>query len=136
MLLAGIALLVVFLVWQYYLETNLTSPSQFFHAYPILHPPPLMKLSIWSRAHGRFAVIQAIALLEWMCFLGWNFWLQLYYQNFLNLTPILAMIRFLPMMVTGVICNTIVGLVVGKVPMVLLIGNFDNSEARVIARRY
>lgn len=125
MLFTGVLLLTLFLLWQHCLERSLTTHPPFFAAHPNLHPPPLMKLSIWSRAHGRFAVVQAIALLEWMCFLGWNFWLQLYYQYFQHLTPILAMTRMLPMFITGVICNVIIAAVVGRVPMVLLIGRID-----------
>jgi len=32
-------------------------------------PPPLMKLSIWGRAKGRFAVIMIIAFLNWSSFM-------------------------------------------------------------------
>ena len=39
-------------------------------------PPPLMKLSLWSRAHGKFAVMQLIAFLEWSAFQSWAFWAQ------------------------------------------------------------
>ena len=47
---------------------------------------------------------------------------QLYYQDYLGLNPILNMVRLLPMFVTGVMCNVVVALVVGHVPVVLLIG--------------
>ncbi len=46
---------------------------------------------------------------------------QLYYQDYLGLNPILTMVRLLPMFVTGVLCNVVVALVVGHVPLVLLI---------------
>jgi hypothetical protein len=65
-------------------------------------PPPVMKLSMWTRAKGRFAVMQFIAFITWCSFLSYNFWVQLFYQNYLHLSPILTMVRLLPMVVTGV----------------------------------
>jgi hypothetical protein len=47
---------------------------------------------------------------------------MLYYQNYLGLNPLLAMYRFLPMPVTGVICNVIVALVVAAVSGAYLLG--------------
>ena len=49
---------------------------------------------------------------------------QLYYPDYLGLNPILTMVRLLPMFVTGVMCNVVVALVVGHVPVVLLISTF------------
>ncbi len=47
---------------------------------------------------------------------------QLYYQSYLGLSPILTMVRLLPMFVTGVACNVVIALVVGHVNVVILIG--------------
>ncbi len=47
---------------------------------------------------------------------------QLYYQSYIGLSPILTMIRLLPMFVTGVACNVVIALVVGHVNVVVLIG--------------
>ena len=47
---------------------------------------------------------------------------QLYYQDYERLTPILTMVRLLPMFVTGVACNVVIALVVGRVDVVFLIG--------------
>ena len=46
---------------------------------------------------------------------------QLYYQDYLGKNPILTMVRLLPMAITGVLCNVIVALFVGRVPLVYLI---------------
>jgi hypothetical protein len=35
-----------------------------------------MKLSLWTRAKGKFAAMQAIAFLQWAAFLSWYFWAQ------------------------------------------------------------
>ena len=42
----------------------------------------------------------------------------------MKLTPVLTMIRFIPMFITGLSCNLIVALVVGKIDVVFLIGRF------------
>jgi hypothetical protein len=39
-------------------------------------PPPLMKISLWARANGRFTAVMAIALLTWSSFIAWTFWVQ------------------------------------------------------------
>lgn len=69
----GVFLLVAFLFWQYYLERVREDPLR---AKSKWLPPPLMKLSIWSRAKGRMSVMLVIAFLEWCSFMSWNFWVQ------------------------------------------------------------
>lgn len=66
LLVVGVILLLVFLGWQYYLEHEPSGKSR----------PPLMKLSLWTRAEGKFAVMQSIAFLEWSAFMSWTFWAQ------------------------------------------------------------
>ena len=39
-------------------------------------PPPLMPVSIWTRANGKLAALFAIAFLEWCSFNVWSFWVQ------------------------------------------------------------
>ncbi|KAG8819832.1 hypothetical protein FRC19_009491 [Serendipita sp. 401] len=99
----------LFLLWERHLINNTTFP-------------PLMQLNIWKRANGRFAAMQLIGFLEWASFTSFIFWITLYYQNYLRLSPILTMVRFLPMAVMGVICNVIVALLVGRVNGAYLIG--------------
>ena len=55
---------------------------------------------------------------------------QLYYQDYLSLSPILTMVRLLPMSVTGVTCNVIIALVVGRVPLVYLVRTSLSSPSR------
>lgn len=142
LLIVGVILLVLFVFWQHYLEKIHADPEAAARAFDKWWtPPPLMKLSIWTRLNGRMAVMLWIAFFEWCSFFAWILWvqvwtssfftmypakliyhLQLYYQNFLLLTPVLTMVRLLPMFVTGCICNLIVALVVGRVDVVFLIG--------------
>ncbi|THH09287.1 hypothetical protein EW145_g2136 [Phellinidium pouzarii] len=111
LLVIGVVLLATFLWWQWYVEQD-TSGTRC---------PPLMKLSMWKRAHGKFAAMQCIAFLEWASFQSWTFWAQLFYQDYQGLSPVLTSIRLLPMFVVGLSCNALVAATVAHVPVVLLV---------------
>jgi hypothetical protein len=114
LLIIGVLLIAAFLYWQTVLER-----AQHTHAWAA---PPLVRPGLWTRAHGKLAAVMAVAFLNWCCFLAWTFWVQLYYQQYLGLTPILTMVRLIPMSVTGVLANVVVALAVGRVNVVILIG--------------
>ncbi|KAF8836185.1 efflux transporter, partial [Paxillus ammoniavirescens] len=118
LLIIGVILVGMFLVWEHHLEKALDIPDK---PKSIWTPPPLMKLSLWARAKGRMAVILAIAFLNWSGFLCWTFWVQLYYQNYLGLSPVHTMVRFIPMFVMGCLCNFFVAMVVAKLPLVVFV---------------
>lgn len=135
LLIVGVLLVAAFLTWQWYLEKKLGQGSRL--------PPPIMKLSMWTRANGRFTVMQFIAFLSWCSFLSYNFWVQLFYQRYLHLSPILTMVRLLPMFVTGVCwyvlsenlsdisenclnSNVIIALIVGRVDVVYLMSSWGS----------
>lgn len=67
----GVILLILFVLWQYYLERVRGGADKSQSRWT---PPPLMKVSIWGRSHGRMAVILAIAFFEWCSFMSWIFW--------------------------------------------------------------
>jgi hypothetical protein len=90
----GIVLVLLFVAWKYYLEWRLDNPDLPRTRWTA---PQLMKLSMWTRAHGRFAVMQIIACVNWAVFASWFVWVQLYHQTYLNLTSIRSMLRLLPM---------------------------------------
>ena len=100
LLVLGVLFILTFLFWQHYLEKRLDN-----HNLPASRkfPPPIMRLSLWTRANGRFAVMQLIAFLNWCSFMSYNFWVQLFYQDYLRLSPVQTMLRLLPMFVTGVV---------------------------------
>ena len=74
----------VFLYWQHYLERIHNQPES---PYSILTPPPLMKLSIWTRANGGIAAMMLIAFTNWCAFLAWNFWsmVRLFFSGIVSL---------------------------------------------------
>jgi predicted MFS family arabinose efflux permease len=130
LLILGVLSIVAFIFWQHYLEkrlddVNIPTSRKF--------PPPIMRLSLWTRANGRFAVMQLITFLNWCSFMSYNFWVQLFYQDYLQLSPVQTMLRLLPMFVTGVVCNLIVALVVGRVDVVylMLLGTSLTASANV-----
>ncbi|KAA1477463.1 efflux transporter, partial [Dentipellis sp. KUC8613] len=114
----GVFFIVLFVFWEIYLERVQDSPTPSHSAWT---PPPLLRMSMWKRAQGRFAVMQVIACVNWCSFLSWTFWVQLYYQNFLHLSPVLTMVRFLPMFVTGVLCNIAIAVVIGRIDVALIL---------------
>lgn len=122
LLIVGFIFILLFLAWQRFLERLRASLGLDLHPDPSIQnthgfipepsklssdaeahlkslrskwwaAPPLMKLSMWKRANGRFAAMQFIACLNWCSFVCWSYWVQLYYQNYMGLTPIDSMGR-------------------------------------------
>ncbi|KAH9052314.1 efflux transporter [Lactarius vividus] len=130
----GAVLVLLFVAWQYYLERRLENsdlPRTRWTA------PPLMKPSMWTRARGRFAVMQTVACINWAAFTIWIVWVELYYQTYLNLNPIRTMLRLLPMFVSGMIANISIALTIGRVDVVYIVTTWhavDRRRGRPIRR--
>ncbi|KAI9464426.1 efflux transporter [Lactarius psammicola] len=114
----GILLVLLFIVWQYYLERWLENPDVPRTRWTA---PPLMKPSLWARAHGRFAVMQTIACINWAAFTIWIVWAELYYQTYLNLSPVRTMLRLLPMSTSGIVANVLIALMIGRVDVMYIV---------------
>ncbi|KAH9004480.1 efflux transporter [Lactarius hatsudake] len=114
----GVLLVLLFISWQYYLERRLENPDLPRTRWTA---PPLMKPSMWTRAHGRFAVMQIIACVSSAAFGCWSVWVQLYYQTYLNLTPIQTMPRMLPLFFAGIAASVVIALTVMRVTVVYLV---------------
>lgn len=97
-------------------------------------PPPLMKISLWARAKGRFSAVMSIAFLTWAAFNSWLVWVQLYYQDCTNLRPLEVVVRLLPMFVVGIMCNTFVGVMAAHIPMIVIttIGTLSTASACIL----
>ncbi|KAF9509219.1 hypothetical protein BS47DRAFT_1349456 [Hydnum rufescens UP504] len=109
-LILSLVLIAVFIYWEWVLDQEADLPSgQSGRA------QPLVSLKLFGRANGRLAVMQTMAFFIWAGFCSWI------YQNYLGLTPILSMLRMLPMSVTGVFCNVVVALAVAHVQGIILV---------------
>ncbi|KAF5353670.1 hypothetical protein D9758_008642 [Tetrapyrgos nigripes] len=145
LLIVGVIFVLIFVFWQYHLERvqkrSFPSTSILDKASVLLEnsryiptPPPLMCLSMWTRLHGRIAVVMFIALLNWAGFMGWLYWVVLFYQDYQNLQPLATAVRLLPMFVTGIVLTTSFALVAGHVPIVVLfaLGTFLTACAPLL----
>ncbi|KAF9556947.1 MFS general substrate transporter [Agrocybe pediades] len=117
LIVVGVLLIAAFLYWQHYLEKIQDNPNA---PYSVWTPPPLMRLTIWTRANGRFAATLGIAFTNWSAFLAWSFWVQLYFQDYKGYTPLDSVVKLLPMFVTGLLCNVFVGFMAPYVPIIYL----------------
>ena len=114
----GVLLVLLFITWQYYLERRLQNPNLPRHFWMA---PPLMKPSMWKRAHGRFAVMQTIACVNSAAFASWLVWVQLYYQLYVGLSPIQTMPRMLPLLVVGIAAVVFIAFMIGRVDVVYIV---------------
>lgn len=96
--------------------------------------PPLMRLDLWTRARGRFAAIQVIAFLVNGAFSTWSYWATLYYQDYLELTPIEAMLRLLPMSPAGIAVNVVFMLIASRVTgqIIIMLGCIGTGLANLL----
>ncbi|KAL4258889.1 MFS transporter superfamily protein [Pleurotus pulmonarius] len=114
----GVIFMVAFFMWQARLEriqNDLDYPRSW------LTPPPLMKVSFWTRAKGRLAAVLWIAALTFCVFRSWQYWVQLYYQNYERLSPVETMVRVLPMFIMGILCNFFMAQIISRVPIVYIV---------------
>ncbi|KAJ7506829.1 MFS general substrate transporter [Mycena galericulata] len=123
LLIVSVLFLALFIIWQHHLERNEGTMR-----------PPLMKLSLWTRAKGKFAAMQAIAFFQWASFLSFYFWSQVYYEDYKKLSAVFTALRMLPMTVAGGLCNVFIVLVVGRVDLLFLIvsGTFFTGLASLL----
>ncbi|KAJ6489858.1 efflux transporter [Mycena sanguinolenta] len=111
LLVLSLVLLALFALWELHLERAALAYA----------PPPLLPPSLFTRRRGRVGVIYGIALLQFGAFMIWAFWVQLYYQVYIGYSPVRTVVRLTPMFVTGLICNVVVALLVGRVPTLWLL---------------
>ncbi|KAJ7670563.1 efflux transporter [Mycena polygramma] len=119
LLLLSLILLALFAIWEFHLERS----NRFFKAAKAYTPPPLLPPSLFARRRGRVGFVYGIALLQFGAFMVWAFWVQLYYQVYIGYSPVRTVVRLTPMFVTGIICNVVVALIVGRVPTLWLLAS-------------
>lgn len=70
LLVVSVILLVAFVWWERVLEIELSDVESERQTLA----PPLLKMSIFQRAHGKLAVMLCVAFFVWAGFGGWNFY--------------------------------------------------------------
>lgn len=98
---ASLVVLIVFVAWESYLERDETRWGD-----------PLMKLSMFKREC--FGVLQCIAALLWFGFVDANYFLNIFFEEYLELNLTETVVRFIPMLIVGILLNVIVGFLIKK----------------------
>jgi hypothetical protein len=75
LLVVGLIFMSLFIYWQYYLEKRFDNNNS---VYSVFMPPPLMRISLWTRANGRLAAIMIIGFTTWSGFASWVYWIQVW----------------------------------------------------------
>ncbi|KAK0199445.1 putative efflux transporter [Desarmillaria ectypa] len=128
LLLLGVGFIVAFFLWQHYLGQKYDMKSS------ERYPPPLMQLSLWTRANGRVTAAFIIAFLTWCALYSWLYWAQLYYQGYMGLAPLATVTRLLPAYLTGTFYNVTATILLGRVPLAYLMvsGNTLTAVASLL----
>jgi len=71
MLVVSVVLLAAFIWWEYMLEVGHPDSEE---GQKSTRAPPLLKLSIFKRAHGKLAATLCLAFFVWAGFTGWMFY--------------------------------------------------------------
>jgi MFS family permease len=100
LLLLGIAFILFFIYWESICSS------------------PLMPLHIWR--DRTFSLGMAILFLGMMSFPPAQFWLSLYMQRVLHISPLNNAVRLLPQAIMGILVNIVAGLIMHKVSNKLL----------------
>ncbi|KAI4603672.1 hypothetical protein KJ359_003489 [Pestalotiopsis sp. 9143b] len=100
LLVVGVALLVIFVLWER------------------VYPTPLMPPEIWRDRN--FSLVIAAILLGMMSFTASGFWVAFYMQSVQRLPTILVAVHLLPMAVAGLVWNVIAGHILHKVNNTLI----------------
>ncbi|XXG98451.1 hypothetical protein Hte_004775 [Hypoxylon texense] len=95
LIIVGVALLVIFVVWE-----------KFF-------PTPLMPLHIWKDRN--FSLIIGVVILGMMSFTASSFWTAFFLQEIKQFTTLMVAVHLLPMAIAGLLWNIIAGRILHSV---------------------
>ncbi|KAI7657327.1 putative transporter, partial [Hortaea werneckii] len=114
LLIAGLFLLVAFVVWDCYYKF------------------PLVPMDIWKDRN--FSVCMAILVLGFMAFTPGSFFIALYFQDVWHQSAIMVAVRLLPMAIAGILVNLVAGLVLHRVSnkLLMLIGTSGYAAAFIL----
>ncbi|EOD43487.1 putative drug resistance protein [Neofusicoccum parvum UCRNP2] len=114
LIVASVAILLLFVLWQRYLETKTTQR-------------PLMKVSIFHNL--RFSAAMVIMLLFFAAFNNYLIFATYFFQDYLGLSVIQTTLRFIPTGVCGIIIAFATGFFLSRVPgnYILMFGTLSVS---------
>ena len=75
LLVVGFIFMSLFVCWQYYLEKRFDNSNSI---YSVFMPPPIMRISLWTRANGRLAAVMIIGFTTWCGFASFSYWIQVW----------------------------------------------------------
>ncbi|WRT70205.1 uncharacterized protein IL334_007200 [Kwoniella shivajii] len=108
LLIVGISMIISFFFWEHYIAS-------------VLKKPPLMRLALWTRANGRLAILFITGFLGQTGFMACLYNATLLFQEVQKTGSVGAMLRFLPLEISGIICTIVVVIVIHKIPAYWLI---------------
>ncbi|KAI6085384.1 MFS general substrate transporter [Hypoxylon rubiginosum] len=100
LIVVGVALLVLFVVWEK------------------IFPTPLMPLHIWKDRN--FSLIIGVVLLGMMSFTSDGFWIAFYLQEVKQFSTLMVAVHLLPMAIAGLLWNIVAGHILHRVNNTLL----------------
>ncbi|POW21243.1 hypothetical protein PSHT_02672 [Puccinia striiformis] len=116
---SSILILTGFVFWQKVLEERLDQSLLAGEAWNIT-TQPILKLDLFRRDHHQFSIVLIVVCLLWFGFVIQNFFFHQYLQDFLGLDLTQSVIRFIPMLVLGLVLNIAFGFLSHIIPAQLL----------------
>lgn len=76
LIVVGVIFLITFALWEHHLEVcmDMESEKDSETTASFWTPPPLMRISIWSRSRGKLGVMLVVACVDWCSFMSFTFW--------------------------------------------------------------
>ncbi|KAI9602800.1 hypothetical protein H4Q26_002100 [Puccinia striiformis f. sp. tritici PST-130] len=116
---SSILILTGFVFWQKVLEERLDQSLLAGEAWNMT-TQPILKLDLFRRDHRQFSIVLIVVCLLWFGFVIQNFFFHQYLQDFLGLDLTQSVIRFIPMLVLGLVLNIAFGFLSHIIPAQLL----------------
>ncbi|MBW0498424.1 hypothetical protein O181_038139 [Austropuccinia psidii MF-1] len=116
----SLLILSCFVYWQNHLETKVKTLSTIGPDSEKSSIEPILKLSLFTRQNGTFSVVLLVVAFLWFGFVAQNFFFHQYLQDYLNLSLTRSVVRFIPMVIVGVLLNIAVGFLSPIIPAQIL----------------
>lgn len=96
---------------------------------------PILKLDLFRRYHHQFSVVLMVVCLLWFGFVIQNFFFHQYLQDYLRLDLTQSVIRFIPMLVLGLLLNISFGFFSHRIPaqLLMIIGCLGTAASCILS---